>query len=66
MLTDRRNSKAARRFLGKALKQRRHWPPFSITSDRNPGARRHHVLRAEPASAGYCPPRPSRPHTRTQ
>jgi transposase-like protein len=36
MLADRRNSKAARRFLGKALKLRRHWPPFSITTDKNP------------------------------
>jgi IS6 family transposase len=36
MLSDRRNSKAARRLLGKALKQRRDWPPFSITSDKNP------------------------------
>jgi transposase-like protein len=36
MLTDRRNSKAARRFLVKALKLRRHWLPFSITTDKNP------------------------------
>ena len=36
MLTDRRNSKAARRFLGKALTRRRDWPPFSITTDKNP------------------------------
>ena len=36
MLTDRRNGKAVRRFLAKALKLRRHWPPFSITSDKNP------------------------------
>jgi transposase, IS6 family len=36
MLTDRRNGKAVRRLLAKALKLRRHWPPFSITSDKNP------------------------------
>jgi transposase-like protein len=33
MLTDRRNTRAAHRFLGKALKIMRHWPPSSITTD---------------------------------
>jgi transposase, IS6 family len=36
MLTGRRNGKAVRRFLAKALKLRRRWPPFGITSDKNP------------------------------
>ena len=36
MLSDRRNTKAARRFLAKALKVMRHWPPVSITTDKNP------------------------------
>ena len=33
MLSDRRNSCAAHRFLGKALKIMQHWPPSSITTD---------------------------------
>jgi IS6 family transposase len=33
MLADRRNKGAAHRFLGKALKTMRHWPPSSITTD---------------------------------
>ena len=33
MLTDRRNTRAAYRFLGKALRTMRHWPPSSITTD---------------------------------
>ena len=33
MLTNRRNTRAAYRFLGKALTTMRHWPPFSITTD---------------------------------
>jgi len=32
MLTDRRNTRAAYRFLGKALMIKRHWPPSSITT----------------------------------
>ena len=34
MLSDRRNTKAARRFLAKALKVMRNWPPVSITTDK--------------------------------
>src|SRR5512147_1009773 len=34
MLADRRNTKAARRFLAKALKVMRNWPPVSITTDK--------------------------------
>ena len=34
MLSDRRNTKAARRFLAKALKIMRNWPPVSITTDK--------------------------------
>jgi transposase, IS6 family len=33
MLSDRRNARAAHRFLGKALTTMRHWPPSSITTD---------------------------------
>jgi transposase-like protein len=33
MLADRRNTRAAHRFLGKALTTMRHWPPTSITTD---------------------------------
>ena len=33
MLADRRNTRAAHRFLGKALTTMRHWPPSSITTD---------------------------------
>jgi transposase, IS6 family len=33
MLSDRRNTLAAYRFLGKALKMMRHWPLSSITTD---------------------------------
>lgn len=33
MLSDRRNATVAHRFLGKALKTMRHWPPPSITTD---------------------------------
>lgn len=33
MLTDRRNTRATYRFLGKALTTMRHWPPSSITTD---------------------------------
>ncbi len=33
MLSDRRNTRAAHRFLGKALTTMRHWPPSSITTD---------------------------------
>ena len=33
MLADRRNTTAAHRFLGKALKTMLHWPPSSITTD---------------------------------
>jgi transposase, IS6 family len=32
MLMDRRNTRAAHRFLRKALTTMRHWPPSSITS----------------------------------
>jgi IS6 family transposase len=31
---DRRNTCAAHRFLGKALKTMRNWPPHSITTDK--------------------------------
>jgi IS6 family transposase len=34
MLADRRNTRSAHRFLGKALTTMRHWPPSSITTDR--------------------------------
>jgi transposase-like protein len=34
MLLDRRNTRAAYRFLGKALKTMRNWPPHSITTDK--------------------------------
>jgi transposase-like protein len=34
MLSDRRNTRAARRFLAKALKIMRNWPPVSITTDK--------------------------------
>ncbi|RYF08134.1 MAG: IS6 family transposase [Oxalobacteraceae bacterium] len=34
MLTDRRNTLAAHRFLGKALKTMRNWPSVSITTDK--------------------------------
>jgi len=34
MLSDRRNTRAAYRFLGKALKTMRNWPPISITTDK--------------------------------
>ena len=34
MLSDRRNTKAACRFLAKALKVMRNWPPVSITTDK--------------------------------
>jgi transposase, IS6 family len=34
MLSDRRNTKAATRFLGKALKIMKDWPPASITTDK--------------------------------
>ncbi len=33
MLSDRWNTSAAYRFLGKALKMMRHWPPSLITTD---------------------------------
>jgi transposase, IS6 family len=33
MLADRRNTRAAYCFLGKALTTMRHWPPSSITTD---------------------------------
>jgi len=33
-LSDRRNARAAHRFLSKALKTMRDWPPISITTDR--------------------------------
>lgn len=32
-LSDRRNARAAHRFLGRALTTMRHWPPSSITTD---------------------------------
>jgi hypothetical protein len=34
MFSDRRNTRAAHRFLGKALKTMRNWPPISITTDK--------------------------------
>ena len=34
MLLDRRNTRAAHRFLGEALKTMRNWPPVSITTDK--------------------------------
>ena len=34
MLSDRRNTRAAHRFLSKALKTMRNWPPISITTDK--------------------------------
>jgi transposase, IS6 family len=33
MLSDRRNTRATYRFLGKALTTMRHWPPSSVTTD---------------------------------
>jgi len=36
LLTHRRNAKAARRFLAKALRTRQDWPPQLITTDKNP------------------------------
>ena len=35
LLTHRRNAKAARRFLAKALRTRQHWPPQVINTDKN-------------------------------
>ncbi len=37
MLLDRRNTSAAHRFLSKALRTMRNWPPHSITTDK-PGS----------------------------
>ena len=34
MLSDRRNTRAAHRFLGKALRAMQDWPPTSITTDK--------------------------------
>jgi len=34
MLSDRRNTRAAQRFLGRALTVMRNWPPVSITTDK--------------------------------
>ena len=34
MLSDRRNTSAAHRFLGKAAKTMSKWPPSSITTDK--------------------------------
>ncbi len=34
MLSDRRNTRAAQRFLAKALTTMRDWPPLSITTDK--------------------------------
>jgi IS6 family transposase len=34
MLSDRRNTRAAHRFLGKAVTIMRNWPPCSITRDK--------------------------------
>src|SRR5512144_2317142 len=39
MLSDRQNTKAARRFLAKALKVMCNWPPVSITTGRSPPQR---------------------------
>ena len=36
LLTHRRNAKAARRFLAKALGSRQDWPPHVINTDKNP------------------------------
>jgi transposase, IS6 family len=36
LLTHRRNARAARRFLAKALRTRQHWPPQVINTDQNP------------------------------
>jgi transposase-like protein len=36
LLTHRRNTKAARRFLAKAQRTRQDWPPHVITTDQNP------------------------------
>ena len=36
LLTHRRNAKAARHFLAKALRTRQHWPPHVINTDKNP------------------------------
>jgi transposase, IS6 family len=36
LLTHRRNAKAARRFLAKALRSRQDWPPHVINTDKNP------------------------------
>ena len=36
LLTHRRNAKAARRFLAKALRSRQNWPPHVINTDKNP------------------------------
>jgi len=42
LLSDRRNTGAAHRFLGKALTTMRHWPPSSITTA---GHARHSITR---------------------
>jgi len=34
MLSERRNTRAAHRFLGKALNTMRDWPPISIRTDK--------------------------------
>jgi transposase, IS6 family len=36
LLTHRRNAKAARHFLAKALRTRQDWPPHLINTDKNP------------------------------
>lgn len=46
MLADRRNTRAACRFLGKALTTMRHWPPSSITTDQL-GSYRKAILRLQ-------------------
>ena len=36
LLADRRNAKAAKRFLAKALRRSRDWKPHIINTDKNP------------------------------
>ena len=40
LLSDRREAKAAKRFLAKALRHSRDWKPQVINTDKNPGLRR--------------------------
>ncbi len=58
-LSDRRNAKAAKRFLAKTLRRSRDWKPRVINTDKNPAYGEAIAAQRDPAPTGEVPQQPA-------